>query len=446
MPNLELSSVPPSHPNSRGGRISSVALRQAQQQCEEFAGLETDTNRYDLLLLVKRIGKAAGFSARMIHLLDYYMAFTRDADWEEGARPIVYQSLSKTALDLGVSERQIQRLEQGLFEAGALTWNDSGNHRRYGQRCNKTGRILYAYGVDLTPLACLKPILETKLQEKALYDRAWMETKRQISWHRRQICALLAEGEEDSAAQNWLPTAASRYEALAMPIRTYLSLEDLRGLLFAHQELLREITAQLEAVSVPLKTDNPSSQDDENVAHYNSTNQESLNELNTSRRPASCFRESVVGPTETKPETGPGRTHRKEEGASVQDRILATGLQHITLKQALNAASERFKNHIPMEPRPLNWNDLVEAAYRLKPELHISQKSWGEACLTLGRIGAAICLLLTDQAMQREDDPVRKPGAYFRAMVNRTHTGELHLNHSIFGILKREEGNGQASA
>jgi replication initiation protein RepC len=76
----------------------------------------------------------------------------------------------------------------------------------------------------------------------------------------------------------------------------------------------------------------------------------------------------------------------------------------------------------------------------LKPELHISQKAWGEGCITLGRIGAAICLLVTDQAMQRETDPVRKPGAYFRAMVNRTHTGELHLSHSIFGILKRDEG------
>ncbi|MFO1022740.1 MAG: hypothetical protein U0903_18895 [Planctomycetales bacterium] len=48
---------------------------------------------------------------RMIQLLDYYFAFTRDADWERGSRPVVYQSLAKTALDLSVTERQVQRLE-----------------------------------------------------------------------------------------------------------------------------------------------------------------------------------------------------------------------------------------------------------------------------------------------------------------------------------------------
>jgi hypothetical protein len=432
---LHLPSVPPGIPNSRGGRISSPELRHAQQLCADFAGLEATTNRYDLLLLVKRAGKAAGFSSRMIQLLDYYMAFTRDADWEEGARPIVYQSQSKTALDLGVSERQIQRLEQSLFEAGALTWNDSGNHRRYGQRCPKTGRILYAYGVDLTPLAYLKTKLETKLQEKGLYDRAWLETKRQISWHRRQICAVMAEGEEGARVADRLQEAAASYAALAVSIRTYMSLEDLRSLLARHQELYRQILAHVETE----KTDKASSRDDTNVAHYNFTNQESFNELNTGRRPASCFQESVVEPAPTKSAAKDSRTQAGQE-TSQGDLMLATGLQHITIKHALNATSERFRAHIPMEQRPMNWNDLIEAAYRLKPELHISQKSWGDGCHALGRIGAAICLLLTDQAMQREADPVRKPGAYFRAMIDRAATGELHLSHSVFGILKREEG------
>ena len=142
----------------RGGRSSSPLHRRAQELVQEFTGLEADVNRYDLLLLVKRIGKQAGFTPRMIALLDYYMAFTKDYDWKQGSSPVVYQSLSKTALDLGISERQVQRLEQSLFETGALTWNDSGNHRRYGKR-DDSGRIMYAYGVDLTPLAFLKASL-----------------------------------------------------------------------------------------------------------------------------------------------------------------------------------------------------------------------------------------------------------------------------------------------
>ena len=111
---------------------------------EEEGGLQATVDRYHLLKLVERGGKGANFTPRMVDLLAYYLRFTRECDWEEGARPIVYQSLSKTALDLGVSERQIQKLEKALSETGALTWHDSGNLRRYGQRCSKSGKILYA--------------------------------------------------------------------------------------------------------------------------------------------------------------------------------------------------------------------------------------------------------------------------------------------------------------
>ena len=69
---------------SRGGRISSSTHRKSYAQVEDFTGLEENVNRYDLLLLVKRMGKKAGFTPRMINLLDYYMAFTRDLDWEQG--------------------------------------------------------------------------------------------------------------------------------------------------------------------------------------------------------------------------------------------------------------------------------------------------------------------------------------------------------------------------
>src|SRR3982751_1949914 len=158
MQHIQTNSVP----SFSGGRRSTPELRASVQMAEAFEGLPQEVDRYDLLILVKRAGKGAGFTSAMIELLDYYMAFTRECDWEQGARPIVYQSVSKTALDFGVSERQIQKTEQALFKAGAITWNDSGNHRRYGQRHQKTGRIEYAFGVDLTPLAWLRAELEKK--------------------------------------------------------------------------------------------------------------------------------------------------------------------------------------------------------------------------------------------------------------------------------------------
>ncbi len=444
----------------RGGRISSSSHRKSYAQADDFTGLEENVNRYDLLLLVKRMGKQAGFTPRMINLLDYYMAFTREIDWEQGSSPIIYQSLSKTALDMGVSERQVQRLEQSLFEAGALTWHDSGNHKRYGKR-DKTGRIMYAYGVDLTPLAYLKASLEERLQEKRMIDAAWMETKRQISYYRGQIRSLMCEmelltldGQGDYTSE--LLILQKAYEPLAIQIRTHLSLENVRTLLAKHKELYNEALNVLNDQNVDKtsiikeETKEKSPRSDTDDVHYNSTIKKQSNKLDTTKGMASpnALQKSSSEPQELQTPTSNQVDiflNREESFSDEEALILQTGLQHITLKQALNASSEKFRDHMPMEFRPMNWNDFVSAAYAMKGELFISQASWARACGLLGRTGAAICLLLTDKAQQRENKPVQKTGAYFNAMINRAKGGELHLHNSIFGILQKEYGELEAA-
>tara|TARA_R110001592_G_scaffold31482_1_gene110959 strand:+ start:34102 stop:35505 length:1404 start_codon:yes stop_codon:yes gene_type:complete len=447
---------------SRGGRISSSSHRKSYEQVEDFTGLEDNVNRYDLLLLVKRIGKQAGFTPRMISLLDYYMAFTRDCDWEQGSSPIIYQSLSKTALDLGVSERQVQRLEQSLFEAGALTWHDSGNHRRYGKR-DESGRIMYAYGVDLTPLAYLKASLEERLQEKRLIDAAWMETKRQISYYRGQIRAIMCEmelltldGQGDYA--DILTDLEKKYEPLSLQIRTHLGLERVRDLLASHKELYALAVGILEPQAVDNLGDNiketkeMSPKNDTDDVHYNSTIKKQSNKLDTNSMASPSFLQEGVAENPQRQldigSKGEGSKRKEPEQESSQEHstILSTGLQHVTLKQLLNISSERLKAELPMEPRPMNANDFIEAAYRLNRTLGISQSSWGHACMTLSRVGAAVCVILTDQANLREENRVMKPGAYFNAMVNRAKSGELKLHKSVMGKLRRDNDNEQTES
>jgi len=440
---------------SRGGRIASPRLRETTQQCEDFTGLEEGVNRYDLLLLVKRVGKAGGFSPRMIALLDYYMSFTRDIDWEEGSRPIIYKSLAATALDMGVSERQIQALEKQLFEIGAISWNDSGNHRRYGQRCDETGRILYAFGVELTPLAYLRAELQEKLHEKQLRDQAWLETKRQISYYRRQIRAILVEAQErvgDSTAAQILDEAdivsfSRRYDEIAGPIRTYKALDALRELLGKHKTVFAALDAEVAAYDQVILSQKDSSKDDSNCAHYKHTKNPQIFKKITSRPTSNFLQEGVAEDPRHQLSLNTREKDRKRVGGQDmalqedQDIISETGLQHVTLKQLLNIASERFMEHFPIENRPMNHNDFIEAAYRLKNTIGISQNSWGHACMTLGRIGATVCVILTDQANLREENRVIKPGAYFNAMINRAKTGDLKLHQSIMGHLKRDNDN-----
>ncbi len=152
-------------------------------------------------------------------------------------------------------------------------------------------------------------------------------------------------------------------------------------------------------------------------AHYKSTTQESFDKSNTNSGPSDdCFQECVAEPT------------------VLPDPITSSGLPHVKLGMAVEAASERLAAHLP---EGAGWPDLVEAAYRVRSELGISQASWGEACDLLGRTGAALCLLVTDRGALREVDPVLKPAAYFRSMIGRGRNGELRLHSSIFGLLER---------
>ncbi|GAB5407173.1 MAG: hypothetical protein Aurels2KO_54040 [Aureliella sp.] len=404
-----------------GGRVATAQYRKAIKESEVFEGLEEGADRYSLLLLVKRAGKSAGFSPRMIQLLDYYMAYTRDVDWTAGAAPIVYQSVSRTALDLGVSERQIQKLEKALFEAGAIAWRDSGNHRRYGQRDKKTGQITYAFGVDLSPLASLRTQLEKKLEEKTLYENAWMETKRQISYYRSQIRGCIAESREEGASTNEATEYDVRYQEIAVQLRTNLTLEKMKQILGLHKELHQAVLSHMgvgepdvhqgrSLQSSEAKTPECSPKRDRKFAHIKPTTQESLNKLST---------QQLKKPVATKP---------LPTAADIEGRAN----KPIRLSAAVTAASDRYKAYLPLtEP---NWSDFVEAAARLRSDLGISYPAWATACSTLGRNGASLCLMVTDRASLREQNQVRSPAAYFRGMLNKAEQGKLNLERSVTGL------------
>jgi len=442
------------NPPLSGGRISSPKFRGADQFLAEFEGLKEDASRYELLKLVKRVGAFGGFTSRMVQLLEYYLVFTKDCDWKTGGRPIVYQALSKTALDFGVSERQIQKLERALFEVGAIAWNDSGNHRRYGSRDAETGEILYAYGVDLSPLASLREFLVAKESEKRLLDEAWMETKRQISWYRSQIRSMIAEAREVKTLEHFSIQAEGNYEGIAISIRTYMDIKDLHTLLEAHKDLYDVLMVTLESVSPALKqeemTDKNTSMDEQEFAHINNTNKLKYDKsYNSSSKSIQASEGSVRPSQSSKPHNDAPVTLSKEEISDSKEQWRASiseELGRISWKQVLNACSDRFKGQFPMHDRPLAWSDIVDAAAAMLPILGISKSAWWEACGTLGRHGAAICIMVIDQKTQATApaDRVRNPGGYLREMTARAKKGELNLHGSVFGLLKRGEGEHDA--
>lgn len=428
----------------KGGRVSSPKFRGLAQISEEFNGLPEGVTRFDLLHLVKNVGPAAGFTPRMVELLEYYLLFTRDCDWKEGGRPIVYQSQAKTARHFRVSERQIQYIERALFDIGALTWDTAANNKRYGIR-SESGELLYASGVDLAPLAALREKLERKQDEIKIEEAAWFETKRQISWYRSRIRSLIAEASEEAGLVRAAAEAQHAYDGIDGHIRAYMDLAYLRDLLKAHADVYKTLADAVEA-HAPAETtcgqnsdltEKYSSTDEKNFVHTYSTKHPQFLKRNTSSpMDRNASKGSVAASSDTKPQHSAGGGAYKEEWMAA----IAEEMGRISWKQVLASCSDRFRDRFPMTPgRSLGWPDIVEAAYGMLPVLGISKSAYIEACTVLGRDGTALAIMIIDQKTQDPLNPVRNPGGYLRGMTERAKEGKLNLHRSIFGLLKKRK-------
>ncbi|WP_337997780.1 helix-turn-helix domain-containing protein [Oleispirillum naphthae] len=123
--------------------------------------------RAELLDLLPVAGHVFGLSRREIEHLLWAIRRTRVADWQPGSRAVVYVSVAETATERGVSPRQINNYERAIAAAFGLPVSIAYNRRRYGRRDPATGRILTAFGFELTGLDLALPRLR---QVKAEID------------------------------------------------------------------------------------------------------------------------------------------------------------------------------------------------------------------------------------------------------------------------------------
>jgi replication initiation protein RepC len=414
-----------------------------EKLAEGFSGIEQGAGvPGQVLSAFKAAAPYLGYSPREVHAIDWLFKFTQPSDWGEGARPIVWPSasLQREALGLGLS--QVKALNRQLIEAGLITMKDSPNGKRYGRRDGK-GRIVEAYGFDLSPLAAR----QAEFLAVAAHGRAERERmrllRRRATIARKglsQIMETVAELELTDA--DWL-RLEEEGRALARSLAKLERLDEMELGVVSLERRQQEARERLENL-LPQQVDTASKAVDsdpkgpENRPHIIPTNHPLNPEQDTVMASEGCKSgagRGVIDPTPGSPQ-GEQRSKPPERSART-DSGTVMRLSTDELVQLAPRLKPYLRTSAP------GWPEIIDAADWLRHDLGVSKPLWGEACLAMGREEAAIALAIV--SAKPKEHFTSSPGGYFHGMVTRAKAGELNLARTVWGLRSGgKQANGQS--
>ncbi len=381
-----------------------------------------------------------GLRPNVVHAVDWLFRFTNPLDWQPSSRPIVWPSAAIQQQEMGLGVSQVKNLNRNLVELGLVMMRDSPNGKRYGRR-GPQGRIVEAYGFDLSPIA-------SRFAEFQAITQAGREERARIAGLRRRATIVrngirqllktasehVINGEEWEAVQLSATRASRGLVSLKSPDEMEMAVATLERLQSKMCDYLKAALATRinpVADSHNLSVDT-TPKEPKNWPHITPTNK-LLNPKDT----VSASIKSI-GHATAPNRQGSGFCQipdRLEAQRRPETRTDSGSLLKITSIQLVDLAP-RLKTYLGnSHPK---WPEVVDAADWLREELGISKFIWGDACTTMGREQAAIAVAIVST----------KPagyfhgsaGAYFHGMVTRAKSGELHLTRTIWGM-RAGEGN-----
>ena len=384
---------------------------------ERFEGLPEGVSKGQALAAFKQAAQPLGISPRLRDAIDVLFAFSAPQDWQPGGRPIVWPSNRKLETTLGLARRQVQNVLNALIRANLMTPVDSPTGRRWGHRDAKTGKIIEAYGFDLSPIALRHAEFVAVAERAAAEERERAALRRRLTIARKAIQQIAETALEHRLADRdwhyWLAEALT----LVLTIRDDLPLEGVQAVV---AELDRRrgdgevaLRAAFDSVQTapegaiectPITTTNQP-QADHSATSNAETRQLSISQNNS---PASL--------------NSPSPEHSQQSLPAVTPKFVLT-------------VSPELKSYI--HTALPNWADIVDAADRLRQQLGISRPAWIDACQVMGHYQAATAIAVI--AAKRET--IRSPGGYLRGMINHARDGELHLSNSLWGLVRRERSS-----
>jgi replication initiation protein RepC len=351
---------------------------------------------------------------------------------------------------LGLSESGVRNINRGLIDAGLITMKDSPNGKRYGIR-DREGRIIEAYGLDLSPIATrygefLRLAAEAKA-ERELIGRL----RRRATIARKAIAQILEtvaeygfDGEEWSRLRHETRVLVQSLRMVELPEEIAIGVGSLER---RRTEARRRLEQRLDAV-------NPVPMPAENCGHNIPTNQAIYPEKDTviaSQESKSASGPALSGLTPDVGQAGAEAQNRPKDehpsGSATAEPEPQTGLKDRQRRppvpgrtdsgtamrlsiDELTMLAPRLRIYLK-SPRPA-WPEIVDAADWLRGELGVSKSLWGDACIAMGREQAAIAIAIV--STKPETHFRSTPGGYFHGMVAKAKAGELNLARTIWGL------------
>jgi replication initiation protein RepC len=396
-----------------GFRRLTPGLIKVDRAAESFAGLPKGvTAPAQVLAAFKAAAPRLGVSTRLVHAVDWLFKFTQSQDWESGGRPIVWPSALLQQEALGVSESQAKRLNRRLIEIGLVTTKDSPNGKRYGKRDPK-GRIVEAYGFDLSPLAARYEEF-VQLAEEGRAEREVMgRLRRRATIARKGIVQIIETAQDyDLQGEDWAKLENDTH-SIVQALRRVERPDEMEAGVATLEQRQREARARLEILLKDTQKDPSQVKNEPHQYTYNPTPYPSKDTVIATKSSS----DPLHGAGSQSPE--PVIRNKPERGAV--DGIRPDELVRL---------APRLKSYL-VRPNP-TWPEIIDAADWLRHDLDVSKSLWGDACVTLGRDLAAVALAIV--STKRPEHFRTTPGGYFHGMVQKAKAGELHLERTVWAL------------
>ena len=416
-----------------GLRKLSLAMLNTERIGEAFDGLPDKALPGRVLAVFKAAAPSLGYGGRVVHAVDWLFSFTQPQDWTAGQRPVVWPSAALQQQALGIGITQAKALNRHLVELGLVTMKDSPNGKRYGKR-NSQGRIVEAYGFDLSPLAARLEEFQA-IAARAREERDQMrQLRRRATIARRGLDQVLETAAELGLVGPEWGQLGAEARALAHALKRTERLDEL-ALGVANLERRHvEARKRLESATVnPQESPSESVDTDpkgpENRPHQYNYKLNPYPEQDTVVASEECSSRGKAKHSPAPLGLPAAQKTTQERPVSRRAREDAGPVMRLTTDELVQLAP-RLRAYL-RTPCP-TWPEIVDAADWLRHDLGVSKSLWGDACLSMGREQAAIALAIV--SAKPAEYFTSTPGGYFNGMVARAKAGTLNLSRSVWGI------------